>query len=74
MLGELFNIELDTMVGIKQIKLNQLRNIVAHENYELEGDSINCFIKKKNELIDSFSISKEQLKNVFMMYIIHWGQ
>lgn len=65
MLDELFKIQLDTMDGIKQIKLNQLRNIVAHENYEFEGNSINCFIKKKNEVIDSFSLSIEQLKKCF---------
>lgn len=65
MLGELFKIQLDTMTGTKQIKLNQLRNIIAHENYEIEGDVINCFIKKKNEVIDSFSISIEQLKKCF---------
>lgn len=53
------------MDGIKPIKLNQLRNIVAHENYEFDGDIINCFIKKKNEVIDSFSISIEQLKKCF---------
>jgi len=65
MLDELFKIQLDTMDGIKQIKLNQLRNIVAHENYEFEANSINCFIKKKNEVIDSFSLSIEQLKKCF---------
>ncbi|EPV4646340.1 hypothetical protein ACV6CB_001423 [Clostridium perfringens] len=65
MLGKLFNIQLETIGGIKQIKLNQLRNIVAHENYEFEGNVIKCFIKKKNEVIDSFSISIEQLKKCF---------
>lgn len=63
--GELFRIQLDTMSGIKEIKLNQLRNIVAHENYEIEGEIINCFIKNKNEIKDSFRISIEQLKKCF---------
>ncbi len=65
MLGELFKIQLNTTIGIKQIKLNQLRNIVAHENYEFNGEIINCFIKKKNEVIDSFSITLEQLKEAY---------
>lgn len=63
--GELFRIQLDTMSGIKEIKLNQLRNIVAHENYEIEGEIINCFIKNKNEIKDLFRISIEQLKKCF---------
>lgn len=63
--GELFRIQLDTMSGIKEIKLNQLRNIVAHENYEIEGEIINCFRKNKNEIKDSFRISIEQLKKCF---------
>lgn len=63
--GELFRIQLDTMSGTKEIKLNQLRNIIAHENYEVEGENINCFIKNKNEIKDSFKISMEQLKKCF---------
>ena len=65
MIGKLFSIQLDTMSGIKEIKLNQLRNIIAHENYEVDGEIINCFIKNKNKIKDSFSISIEQLKKCF---------
>ena len=62
MIGELFKIKLDTISGEKEIRLNQLRNIVAHKNYEIVELEIKCFIKQKNKTKDSFCVSREQLQ------------
>lgn len=62
MIGNLFRIKLDTKNGEKEIRLNQLRNIVAHKNYDIVALEIKCFIKQKNRIKDSFSVSRQQLQ------------
>lgn len=60
----LFQLEVISGNISKQIKLNQWRNIAAHKNYYVENNKIICEIKRKNVVIDSFTIEKDELFNV----------
>ncbi|QZN88051.1 hypothetical protein K5X77_06065 [Vagococcus lutrae] len=56
----LFKIELNTNLGNKSLRLNQLRNISAHKKYQVVDNLVFCELKEKDET-NVFSMTKEEL-------------
>jgi len=68
--GYLINIlkpTINTLSGEKNIKLNTLRNIGAHNNYKVIEDEIICEIRNsRNEVMEQFKTNKEDLYKILI--------
>lgn len=60
-----FDLTIHTLSGEKNVRLNALRNIGAHNDYKVTGDRIICDIRNnKNEVIEQLKLRKKDLHKI----------